>query len=258
MAAESAWRLGVFLATLTAMAVAEGVAPRRTRRHDRLRRWRVNLQLTLINTALVRVVAPAGVVGLATYGQARGWGLLPSLPGAPWMAGVLAFVLLDAAVYAQHRVMHRVPVLWRLHRVHHTDEDLDVTSAVRFHPAEMLVSLGLKALVVVAMGATPVAVMVFEIVLNAAALVNHANWRLPLRADRVLRLVLVTPDMHRVHHSTRHDEQQANFGFNLPWWDHLCRTYRAQPAGGHEAMRIGLSDMPDPGTLTGALRAPFR
>lgn len=258
MGTEPVWRLGVFLATLTAMAVAEALAPRRPRRHARLRRWPVNLGLAAISTALARLVVPIGVMGLATLGQAQGWGLLPRLTSEPWVAGVLAFIFLDAAVYGQHLVMHRVPLLWRVHRVHHTDEDLDTTTAVRFHPVEMLVSLGLKALVVAVIGAPPAAVMVFEIVLNAAALVNHANWRLSTGVDQVLRLVLVTPDMHRVHHSTRHDEQQTNFGFNLPWWDYLCGTYRAQPAGGHLALAVGLSELPDPGTLRGVLRAPFR
>ncbi|MDO8795037.1 MAG: sterol desaturase family protein [Vicinamibacterales bacterium] len=257
MAAESAWRLGVFLTTFAVMALAEAAAPRRARTRPRLRRWPVNLGLTVLSTALVRLLAPVGVMGLAAHGQAHGWGLLPRLPADPRVAGLAAFVLLDLAVYLQHLLMHRVPLLWRLHRVHHCDEDMDATTAVRFHPVEMLVSLALKAAVVVAVGAPPAAVLVFEIVLNAAALFNHANWRLPAALDRVLRTVLVTPDMHRVHHSTQVEEQNTNFGFNLPWWDRLFGTYRGQPAGGHQLMRVGLADVPDPGSFAGVLRLPF-
>jgi len=266
MAAEPVWRLGIFLAVLAALALAEAVAPRRARRHRRLQRWPVNLGLTAFSTLLVRGLAgvlvrlavPVGAVGLAMHGQAQGWGVLPRLTASPLVAGIAACVVLDLAIYLQHVLMHRVPLLWRLHRVHHCDEDFDATTALRFHPGEILVSLAWKAVVVLALGAPPVAVLVFEIGLNAAAMFNHANWRLPLAVDRALRLALVTPDMHRVHHSTRVDEQDTNFGFNLPWWDRVFGTYRAQPAGGHDAMRIGLTDVPDPRTFAGVLQLPLR
>ena len=243
------------------MMLAEALAPRRARARPRRGRWLANISLVTIDTLLVRVVAPAGLTGLALYAQARGWGLLPRLlsplTAQPFVAGVAAFVVLDFVIYAQHVAMHRVPILWRMHRVHHCDADVDTTTGVRFHPFEILVSLGIKAAAIVALGAPAAAVLVFEIVLNGSALFNHANWRLSPGVDRLLRLVLVTPDMHRVHHSTRREEQDSNFGFSVPWWDRLCGTYRARPADAHETMGLGVSDVPDPGSVPGLLRLPL-
>jgi sterol desaturase/sphingolipid hydroxylase (fatty acid hydroxylase superfamily) len=240
------------------MAVAEAVAPRRRRLHPRGDRWAVNLGLTLINTFIVRLVAPVGLTGIALLVEQRGWGLLPRVTANRLIAGVLAFVALDILVYGQHVLLHVVPVFWRMHRVHHTDEDIDTTTGIRFHPAEILLSLGLKAAAVAALGVPPLAALIFEIVLNAGALFSHANWRMPLALDRVARLLIVTPDMHRIHHSVQGDEQRSNYGFNFSWWDRVFRTYHARPRAGHDAMRIGVEHMPDPRSLVRLLISPLR
>jgi sterol desaturase/sphingolipid hydroxylase (fatty acid hydroxylase superfamily) len=241
MNGEVAFRLAVFVGVLLVMAAAEQVWPKRSRALGRLQRWPGNLSLVVAGALLVRVVAPAGVVTLALMAEQRGWGLLRAV-GAPssvdWVTSLLA---LDLAVYAQHVVMHKVPWLWRLHRVHHADVDLDVTTGVRFHPIEYLLSLGLKGGAVMLMGAPPAAVVLFEALLNATSMFNHANLRLPRRVDRLVRLVLVTPDMHRVHHSMDRREADSNYGFNLPWWDRLFGTYRPEPLQPPETMTLGVS-----------------
>jgi sterol desaturase/sphingolipid hydroxylase (fatty acid hydroxylase superfamily) len=221
-------------------AAAEALLPRRRRALSRARRWPGNLGVLLLDGLLVRVIAPAGAVGFALWAQARGWGVLAWVDWPGWIEAVVAFVLLDLAIYGQHVLVHRVPMLWRFHRMHHADRDFDATTGVRFHPGEILFSLGLKLLVVTALGAPPAAVLLFEVVLNGTSLFNHANLKLPARLDAVLRWIVVTPDMHRVHHSVRRAEHDTNFGFNLPWWDRMFRTYRAQPADGHGRMSIGL------------------
>ena len=253
----AALRLGVFAGVLVVMALAEAVAPRRVRGQSRAARWPVNLALVAISSGVIRVVAPIGLTGVAVAVQAFGWGLLPALGlgGAP--AAVIAFVALDLLIYLQHRVFHAVPLFWRLHQVHHCDGDMDATTGVRFHPLEMLLSFGLKALAVAVLGAPAGAVLAFEVWLNATSLFNHANWRLPSLVDTVLRWVVVTPDMHRVHHSVRRAEQDSNFGFNLPWWDRLLGTYQATPAHGHTGMRLGLGDGPDSRSLGALLQLPF-
>ncbi len=237
---EPTIRLGFFLGVLAVMAAWEHLAPRRRRCHSRLARWPSNLGIVVVNAGLVRLLSPLAVVATAELATARAWGLfnLVDVPG--WLAGLSALVLLDVAIYWQHRLFHAVPSLWRLHRMHHADLDFDVTTGIRFHPIEILLSLAIKLAVVVAIGPPALAVLIFEVGLNASAMFNHANVAIPFGLDRVLRLFIVTPDMHRVHHSIRREETDSNFGFNVPWWDRLFATYRAQPDDGHERMVIGL------------------
>ncbi len=252
-------RLGVFAGLLLLMAVLEARAPRRPRLLPRRARWPGNLGIVAINTAALRLLIPLGAVGLAAIGERRGWGLLNHLPLAPWLRALAAFMLLDLAIYLQHVMFHAVPALWRLHRMHHADLDFDVTTGARFHPGEILLSMGIKLGVVAALGAPAAAVLVFEVALNGTAMFNHANLRLPLGLDRALRWIVVTPDMHRVHHSVVVAETNSNFGFNLPWWDRLLGTYRAQPAAGHLGMTIGIDRFRDPGAsrLDRMLLQPF-
>jgi sterol desaturase/sphingolipid hydroxylase (fatty acid hydroxylase superfamily) len=236
------FRLSAFLAGLVLLGSAEVVWPRRRRALARRDRWTGNLGLVVVAAILVRLVAPGAAVGVAGLAEARGWGLLHAIGPAPaWFSLAASVVGLDLAIYAQHVLFHTVPALWALHRVHHTDPELDVTTGVRFHPVEILLSVGVKAGTVGILGAPVVAVIVFEIVLNAGSLWSHANLRLPEAADRALRMVLVTPDMHRVHHSAEPAERDHNFGFTLPWWDRLFGTYRARPRAGHQAMELGVA-----------------
>jgi sterol desaturase/sphingolipid hydroxylase (fatty acid hydroxylase superfamily) len=240
IAAEPLIRLGAFLGVFAIVALWEAVAPRRRAAFTRRARWPHNFGLLVLNGVVVRLVAPGAAIAVALAGEAHGWGLVNALALPPWIAIPLAIVLLDLAIYFQHVTFHAVPALWRLHRVHHTDLDFDVTTGTRFHPIEILVSTLIKMAAVAAIGAPAVAVLVFEVLLNATAMFNHANGRLPVWLDRWVRLLVVTPDMHRVHHSIVYNETNSNFGFNLPWWDRLFGTYRAQPAAGHEAMTLGV------------------
>ena len=257
---EPAIRLGAFLGIFAIMAGWEALAPRRARSVSRWIRWPSNLGIVAVNTLLLRVLIPTAAVGLALTGEARGWGLLNALALPYWLSVVLAVVLLDLAIYLQHVMFHAVPALWRLHRMHHADLDFDVTTGARFHPIEILLSMALKLAVVAALGAPALAVLVFEVLLNATSMFNHANAHLPQGVDRILRWFVVTPDMHRVHHSVLPRETNSNFGFNLPWWDRLLGTYRAQPAAGHTAMTIGLEQFRDPRDLwlDRLLAQPFR
>lgn len=249
LAHEPAIRLGAFLGVLLAMAAWEAAAPRRPRAVPRWVRWPSNLGLVVLNTVVLRLTLPAAAVGVAVLGAQRGWGLLNNVVLPEWGQIAIALLVLDLAIYLQHVMFHAVPALWRLHRMHHADLDFDVTTGARFHPIEILLSMGLKLAVVVALGAPPVAVLIFEVMLNATAMFNHGNVGLPGWLDRVLRWIVVTPDMHRVHHSVIPRETNSNFGFNLPWWDRLLGTYRAQPVAGHEGMTIGLDQFRDPGQL---------
>ena len=244
-------RLGAFAGLLALFSVAEALAPRRPRSVARGRRWSVNLGLAVTGTLVGRLLAPIGAVIAATFASDRGLGALNALEVPPALALVLALVALDLSVWTQHYVTHRVPLLWRLHRVHHFDLDLDATSGLRFHPLEIAVSLAWKSAVVVALGASPAAVIVFEVVLNGMAIFNHANLRLPGPIDRAVRVLLVTPDMHRVHHSVDSAETNANFGFALSLWDRIFRTYRAQPVEGHDGMTLGLREVRDPARAEG-------
>lgn len=253
-------RLGIFGGIFGAMVLWEFLLPRRRQSQERARRWLNNLAVAVINAGVVRVLFPAAAVGFAFFAEARGWGLFHWVEAPWWLAVVLSFLVLDLVIYAQHVVFHHVPLLWRLHRMHHADTSIDVTTALRFHPVEIVLSMGLKFCVIVALGAPALAVLIFEVVLNGTALFNHSNIRMPAAVDRVLRLVLVTPDMHRVHHSVHRRETNSNFGFNMPWWDRLFGTYRAQPVDGHDGMTIGLHEFRDPreGWLDRLLLQPLR
>jgi len=213
-----------------------------------------------VDTLLARVIAPTGAVGFAMLAEARGWGLFLHVALPTWLEFFISLLLLDLAIYLQHRVFHYVPVLWRLHRMHHADLDIDVTTGARFHPIEILLSLAIKFVVIVTLGIPALAVLFFEIALNATSMFNHSNVRMPLPVERVLRWLVVTPDMHRVHHSIVLRETDSNFGFNFPWWDRLLRTYRAQPEAGHERMTIGIEQFRDPKELRldRMLSQPFR
>lgn len=240
LATEPLLRLVVFLGVLATMALCELIAPRRRIEIPRIIRWSNNLALVVIDTIILRLTFPILAVGLAVIAQDNGWGLFNIIGLPSWVAILLSVIVLDLVIYLQHVMFHAVPALWRLHRMHHADLEFDVTTGLRFHPVEILLSMGIKLAVVIALGPPAVAVLLFEVLLNATAMFNHSNVRLPKFADRVLRLVVVTPDMHRVHHSVRPEETNSNFGFNLPWWDRLLGTYKAQPSAGHEAMLIGI------------------
>ncbi|QBK29457.1 sterol desaturase family protein [Roseitalea porphyridii] len=257
-------RFGAFVAIFTAMAAFELWAPRLERPEMagalRSRRWLVNVSMVVISSVCLRIIFPAAAVGTAIYAQSQGWGLFPAIGMPVVVAGILAFIVLDFAVWLEHLVSHKWPLLWRIHRMHHSDQGFDLTTALRFHPLEIVLSMIWKAAVIVVLGAPVVAVLVFEIVLNGMAMFNHANARLPLGLDRVLRALVVTPDMHRVHHSVVRRETDSNYGFNLSVWDRLFGTYTDQPEAGHDGMRLGLTDYDGPQTanLGWALVLPFR
>lgn len=259
---EAAIRLGIFLGLFALFALLEAWAPRRARRVPRQGRWLTNLSITLLNTVTLRAMAialPLLAVGAAADAEAQGWGFLNATDWPVWVEGVLAVLVLDFAIWAQHLITHKVPVLWRFHRMHHADLDFDVTTAVRFHPVEIAASMMLKIGLIYLLGPSALAVIVFEIILNGTALFNHANLRLPLWLDRVVRLVLVTPDMHRVHHSVQRHEYDSNYGFALSIWDRIFQTYRPHPEAGHENMVIGLEWQDDKPTKLGwSLLLPFR
>lgn len=261
LANEPAIRLAAFFGIFALMAAWEAAAPRRVRLHARLQRWSANLGLVVFNTLLVRLIFPFAAVAFAVLATQRGWGLLNNLALPEWAALVLAVVALDFAIYLQHVMFHAVPALWRLHLVHHADPDFDVTTGARFHPIEIILSMLIKFSVIAVLGAPAAAVLVFEVLLNATAMFNHANLRLPAGVDAGLRLLLVTPDMHRVHHSMEVAEANSNFGFNLPWWDRLFGTYRAAARLPQESMAIGVAGLTgDPRcvSLPGLLAIPFR
>ncbi|UFN49252.1 sterol desaturase family protein [Roseomonas sp. OT10] len=249
LANEPLIRLAVFVGVLALMAGLEAFFPRRQRAAGRWLRWPNNLGVVVVDSLIVRILFPTAAVGIALAMEGRGVGLLPWLGMPQPLAVVFAIVVLDFAIYLQHVMFHAVPLLWRLHRMHHADLDFDVTTGLRFHPVEIVLSMVIKLMVVVALGAPAVAVLIFEVLLNATAMFNHANLRLPGWLDRALRLVLVTPDMHRVHHSVVPRETNSNFGFNLAVWDRIFGTYRAQPAAGHDAMTIGIQQFRDPREL---------
>ena len=257
---EQTLRLGFFVGMLVAMAGWELAAPRRRLVAPRALRWLSNLAVVVLGTGLLRLIFPVLAVGLAALAESRGWGLLNSFDAPSWLAFIAALLVLDLAIYLQHVVFHAVPILWRLHMMHHADRDFDVTTGVRFHPFEIVLSMVIKLAVIAALGPPVVAVVVFEVVLSATSLFNHGNVRMPEGLDRVLRAFVVTPEMHRVHHSVHAYETNSNFGFNLPWWDRLFGTYRAQPAEGHRDMTIGLTQFQErgPENLWWMLVLPFR
>lgn len=248
-AAEPTIRLGVFVVVLTALMAWEQVAPRRVLTISRWRRWPGNFGVVMIDAVVLRILFPTAAVGLALISEARGWGMLNLVAIPDWLAICVAVVALDLVIYAQHVLFHAAPLLWRVHRMHHADLNIDVTTGIRFHPVEILLSMVIKLGAVAMLGAPPLAVMIFEVLLNSTAMFSHSNIRLPAAVDNMLRKLLVTPDMHRIHHSIVAREMQSNYGFNLSWWDRLFGTYRAQPARGHDAMTIGLPAFRDPGEL---------
>jgi len=257
---EAMIRLGCFLTVVTAMALWERIAPRRSLALPRSTRWFSNLGLMVLGSVAARLLVPVAATGVALFAARQGSGLFNQIAAPAWVALVVSVVALDAAIYLQHLMFHAVPLLWRLHLVHHADVDVDTSTGVRFHPIEIVVSLLIKCAVILLLGPPVAAVILFEVLLNATALFNHGNVRLPRALDRRLRWLVVTPDMHRVHHSVHSDETNSNFGFNLPWWDRLCGTYRAQPRDGHSGMIIGLHEPRDPrlvARLSGVLRLPF-
>jgi len=242
-------RLGIFLGVFAVMALWEWLAAKRDRPVSRLRRWPNNIGIAFLDTAVTRIAAPTGAVGFAIFADARGWGLFHIWVVPTWLKLLVSLLLLDLAIYLQHRLFHYVPLLWRLHRMHHADLDVDVTTGARFHPIEILLSLGIKFLVIVTVGPPQIAVLIFEIGLNASSMFNHSNVRIPAPVERFLRWLVVTPDMHRVHHSILRNETDSNFGFNFPWWDRLFKTYRAQPEAGHDGMTLGIEQFRDPKEL---------
>jgi len=247
--AEPLIRFGFFAGVFALMALWELLAPRRLQSIGRGWRWPNNLGVVLVDTLVVRFFFPTAAVGMAVLGEARGWGLFNNLVLPAWLKVVLTVVMLDLVIYFQHVLFHAVPALWRLHRMHHADLEFDVTTGVRFHPIEVLLSMIIKLGTVTALGAPALGVLAFEVLLNATSMFNHGNVRLPRRLDAVLRWIVVTPEMHRVHHSIERRETDSNFGFNLPWWDRLFGTYRAEPAAGHERMTIGVPEFRDKAEL---------
>ena len=258
---ELAIRLAAFAGVFALMAAWEIAAPRRVRSLSRWTRWPHNLALVVLNSIVVRLLFPLAAVSFAALAAARGWGLFNTVELPFWLALVLSVVALDLIIYLQHVMFHAVPALWRLHRVHHADLDFDVTTGARFHPVEIALSMLIKLAAIALLGAPAVAVLLFEVFLNAAAMFNHSNVRIPSAVDRALRWLIVTPDMHRIHHSVVRRETDSNFGFNLSWWDRILGTYRPDPVAGQEAMVIGIPEFRDPAqcaTLTGMLALPFR
>ncbi len=261
---EAEIRLAIFLAVLVTMAAIEWVLPRRQPRISKSLRWFTNLGMAVLGSLLLRLMAafavPLAAVASATFAAHNGIGVFNLVAMPDWLEFAAAVVVLDFAIYLQHVASHRLPVLWRLHRVHHADRDFDVTTAIRFHPIEIALSMLYKIVVVLLLGPAAIAVLVFEIALNAIAMFNHANIAVPERLDAGLRTLLVTPDMHRVHHSVYRREHDSNFGFNLSIWDRLLGTYTAAPRDGHQAMTIGLPAYQDerPARLDWSLLLPLQ
>ncbi|MBV8827430.1 MAG: sterol desaturase family protein [Hyphomicrobiales bacterium] len=253
-------RIAAAVLVFALIALWEVLAPRRPWLVGRRGRWPHNLGIVVIDALAVRILIPAAAVGAALFAAGNGWGVFHALNLRLSVASLLGFLALDLAIYAQHVAFHKVPLLWRLHRLHHADLDIDVTTGVRFHPFEILISMLIKIAVVIALGIPPIAVFVFEVVLNATSMFNHGNVSMPSWLDRLLRLIVVTPDMHRVHHSIAAHETDSNYGFNLPWWDRLFRTYRPAPVAGHKGMTIGLPTFRERGELRldRLLTQPFR
>ena len=257
---ESQIRLIVFAGLFAGLALFEYLAPRRKLKPVKARRWVTNWVIVIIDSVLVRLLFKTAAVGGALWATEEGFGLFNIINAPWWLAFAVSFLVLDFAVWLSHIASHKIPLFWRIHRMHHADVDIDVTTAIRFHPIEIVLSMLWKYAVVLALGAPAAAVLVFEIVLNGCAMFNHSNWRLPLWLDRWLRLVLVTPDMHRVHHSVEQREHDTNYGFNFPFWDRMFGTYTDQPELGHDGMAIGLKPWQDerPTGLGWSLLVPLK
>lgn len=261
---EALWRLSVFIGVLLIMVLWEILSPKRSPRYSRKQRWPANLAIVAVDTVLLRVIAPLGLTGVALFASDNSWGLFNRLSGVElpfWLIVTASVVVLDIAIYWQHRLFHRVPILWRLHRVHHADPDVDVTTGLRFHPAEIVLSFGIKAAVVLALGAPALAVILFEIILNACSLFNHGNVELPRPMEKVVRKVLITQELHRIHHSVEKEETNSNYGFSVSWWDHLFGSFTANPKAGSNKIDIGLKEYRDSKVTTklwGLLSIPFK
>jgi len=255
-------RLSVFVFVLVLMALAEGLWPRKERVLVRQGRWLSNVSLSVINSIVIKLLGPVTAIAIANYSLNKGYGLLPLLlDGLPlWLEVLIGFIVLDFLIYGQHVLSHKVPLLWRFHKVHHADRDIDVTTGIRFHPIEALFSMLYKCGFILVLGPLPLAVFLFEVVLNASAMFNHANVKLPFWLDEKLRLLIVTPDSHRVHHSTIVKETNSNYGFFLSVWDRLFNTYTAQPKLGHDEMNIGLDEFQteSPASVVWSLVLPFK
>lgn len=259
-ALEVQLRLGIFAATLLLMAGWEILSPRRMLTQTKTSRWANNLALVALDSAILRILFPTAAVGFAVYAGEHEWGLLGKTALPHWLSIIIALLILDLTIYFQHVAFHKLPLLWRIHRVHHTDLDFDVTTGLRFHPIEIILSMVIKMIVILLIGAPVMAVIVFEITLNATSLFNHGNVFIPKKIDQVLRLLLVTPDMHRVHHSSRREETDSNYGFSLSLWDRIFHTYRDQPKAGHGLMIIGLERPREPEKcipISALLKTPF-
>ena len=258
---EKPIRMGFFFGVLLIMALWEITAPRRKLTVSKTLRWTNNIGLVFFNSFILRILFPAAAVGVAISAKEQGLGLFNVYAVSPYISVIASVIIMDFVIYLQHVLVHAVPVLWRLHRVHHADPDYDVTTGARFHTIEIILSMLIKFATILLLGPPVIAVILFEIILNATAMFNHSNIGLPHGLDRALRWFLVTPDMHRVHHSVEDDEANSNFGFSLTWWDRLFGTYRDQPRGGHQGMTIGIHkfrDTKDVTWLTGMLTLPFR
>lgn len=261
---EATIRLAAFLGIFATMAGLELVQPRRQPYRLKSARWMTNLAMVVLSSVLLRLIfrfiLTFAAVGSAIWAEQNDFGLLRMVDMPVWLAGVAGFALLDFAVWLEHVASHKIPILWRIHRMHHSDVDFDVTTALRFHPLEIILSMAWKAAIAAVFGIPVLAVLIFEIVLNGAAMFNHSNWKIPVRVDRILRLVLVTPDMHRIHHSVRVRETDSNYGFNFPFWDRIFRTYTEDPQDGHLGMTIGLNEYRDdrPTGFVWSLLLPFR
>lgn len=259
MPTETFIRIAVFVGVLGVMAGWEILAPRRRLTFSRGGRWFRNLGVVVLDTVFVRLLFAVGAIGVAILASEHGWGVLNHVSWPTWLEVSLAVVVLDLVLYLQHVMFHAIPVLWRFHMMHHADLDCDVTTGVRFHPIEVMLSMAIKLSAVILLGAPGTAVLIFELLLNASSMFNHSNVRMPAMADKLLRWVVVTPDMHRIHHSIDARETSRNFGFSLPWWDRLFGTYLAEPSKGHQEMTLGLQQFRDPVRLTliGMLLLPF-
>ena len=264
MEQETLFRIGVFLGLFVLFAAIEAWVPRRTRTQPRQTRWITNWAIVVLDTLTLRLLAfaiamPVLAVGAAIDAQTNGWGLLNAVDMPFWVKVIVTILIFDFAIWAQHLITHKIPVLWRIHRVHHADRDIDVTTAIRFHPIEIALSMLLKIGLVYLIGPPALGIILFEIILNGTAMFNHANIRLPLPLDGLVRKVLVTPDMHRVHHSVHRHEHNSNYGFALSVWDRVFGTYVPQPEAGHDDMTIGLDWQDDrPSQLGFSLWLPFR
>lgn len=257
---ETTIRLSVFASVFIIMAVAESLWPRKIRTQPRFTRWFTNIGIVVLDSLAVRIIFPVVAVGVAQYAHSRGWGLLNLITLPFWLKVLISAVLMDMAIYWQHVVSHKLPILWRVHQMHHADRDIDVSTGTRFHPIEIVLSMLYKFAVILLLGPAALGVFLFEVLLNGSAMFNHANVRLPLGLDKVLRLLFVTPDMHRVHHSLHRDEIDSNYGFNLAIWDRIFGTYIDQPRDGHDKMVIGMKGYQSdkPSSIIWSLLLPFK